>query len=301
MTLDVANQIRLSLESSGLRCGVVDISRLAVVRRNIDVAYRSGEMGQDYEDPGIEELLTTDTPDWAQSIWVVAVPCPLIELTFSRRDEEQRIFLAEMYRYSIPMRTAEQAIQSIHGQLERKCQWAWLPLRALASEAGMGEFGRNNMLYLKGMGSYPWLAGFFSDVSIPTTEARSPRIMDRCRQCGRCVDACPSGALSREKHIMRADRCLNYATDFPERCRDWLKPEWRKELLGCLSCQKECPANHGMATYKPGQYFSTEETEELMRADTVADLSPGTIRKLGEDLSPYIRVIKDRLVHAFGA
>ena len=67
-------------------------------------------------------------------------------------------------------------------------------------------------------------------------------VADRCGSCSRCIDACPTDALS--AYQLDATRCVSYLTiehrgDVPESLRTGVGP-W---LYGCDVCQDVCPFN----------------------------------------------------------
>lgn len=285
--------LRATLRRDGLDCAALPAARLADALAVVAAAYRSGDMGGEYRDGSVEELLAVRPPDWCVSLWVVAVPCSLLRYRFTNGAGEKAILLPSMYLYSEPMRRAETAMRTGHEAAGGVSEWAWLPVRILAAAAGMGEFGRNNMLYLPGRGSFPWLTGFFSSLEVPDVW-REPARMKRCEHCAACVAACPSGALTRDRRLMRSDRCLNYVTEYPERGGDWYNPRLSRELLGCLACQLACPANREHRDWiEDGPVFSRRETAELAAG---GDLSPDLLRRLGgEDLRPYLGGVARRI------
>lgn len=109
--------------------------------------------------------------------------------------------------------------------------WAW--------RAGIGWIGRNTCLIIPKKGSY-----FFLGEIITTWKIESEDIpqRSRCGTCRRCVDACPTGALT--PHRIDARHCLSYLTiehrgELPERERQLLG----KRIFGCDTCQQACPWN----------------------------------------------------------
>lgn len=289
------------LDKAGLRGGCLPVSRLDDAVATVAKAYRSGGMGQEYVDRSVEELLSPAPPAWAKSVWMVAVPCSLLQYRFKTRGGEVQIILPAMYLYSRPMRLAEEAMISGHREVGAETEWAWLPVRILAAMGGMGEFGRNNMLYFPGLGSFPWLTGFYSSLDVHDSRYEIKR-MPRCEHCGACVEACPSGALSRDSRLMRSDRCLNYATEYPERCGDWFDMAWQKELLGCLACQLRCPANREYKKWmEDGPTLSEAETRELVGSIQCGAVSDSLLAKLGgDDIKPYLGVMARRVAWSAG-
>ena len=68
-------------------------------------------------------------------------------------------------------------------------------------------------------------------------------IKDYCGTCTRCMDACPTAAIS-EPYVVDASRCISYVTielkdeipsEFKGRMEDW--------AFGCDICQEVCPWN----------------------------------------------------------
>lgn len=113
-----------------------------------------------------------------------------------------------------------------------------LPEREAAWLAGLGVQGRNGLLILPPYGSYVFLGTILTDAPL---EVASTAPADACIGCGRCVSACPSGAL-RER---RMERCLSELTQR----KGGLTPEEtalvkaHPYVWGCDICQNVCPYN----------------------------------------------------------
>ena len=117
--------------------------------------------------------------------------------------------------------------------------------RELAAEAGLGWIGRNGCLIHPDWGSYLLLAEIIVDVPLPP-DAPMP---SGCRDCGRCAEACPTGAIT-DDGLVDARRCISYLTvenrgDIPEEFRSAMDGR----VSGCDACQEACPYNAGV---RPG-------------------------------------------------
>ncbi len=110
--------------------------------------------------------------------------------------------------------------------------------RELAYNAGLGWIGENCTLVNQRFGSYTALCTILVDQEI---EPAAP-VKNKCRNCGRCREACPTNALI-EPFTLNPYRCLSYLTQaggiFPREMRSLLG----RRIYGCDSCQDSCPAN----------------------------------------------------------
>jgi len=111
--------------------------------------------------------------------------------------------------------------------------------RLYGAAAGLGWIGRNCMLVSEAAGSFFLIAGLALNLEL---EADRP-VADRCGSCRRCLDACPSGALARER-VLDAGLCTAYLTcehrgSIPEERRAGVGT-W---VAGCDLCQEACPWN----------------------------------------------------------
>jgi epoxyqueuosine reductase len=117
--------------------------------------------------------------------------------------------------------------------------------------------------------------------------------MEECRDCEACRRGCPTGAISSDRFLVRAERCISFynerEVDFPE----WLKPTWHNALVGCLYCQKVCPSNKPFLQWiKNKAEFSEKETALLLEGVPRDRLAATTIRKIEQlDCLEYVNVL----------
>lgn len=120
------------------------------------------------------------------------------------------------------------------------CDSAPLLERALAARAGLGWIGKNNMLINSDFGSFT----FIGVLLVPFSISPDSPISNRCGNCHKCLDACPTKAL--EDHSLNANLCLSFLTI---ESKEPLQVGFavHNQLFGCDICQLACPWNKRLA------------------------------------------------------
>ncbi|MCX6561036.1 MAG: twin-arginine translocation signal domain-containing protein [Candidatus Aminicenantes bacterium] len=141
-----------------------------------------------------------------------------------------------------------------------------VPLKYLAGRSGLGRFGRNNLIFVDGMGSYNLLHAFVTDAKPAADPDVELEILDECRHCHMCDRICPTSCLSRTNFIVDAGRCL---TLFNENSGDFpniFLPSMHHVLMGCLKCQSACPENSRIPELTATlEGVSEEETKAILK------------------------------------
>jgi len=115
--------------------------------------------------------------------------------------------------------------------------------REHAMRAGIGRIGKNTLLLADGLGSWLSLGGIVTTYPLLAHRASpAPASSDPCGSCTRCIDACPTGAIT--PWSVDASRCLSYLTiEHEGDVASELEMKAGEWLFGCDDCQEVCPHN----------------------------------------------------------
>lgn len=135
-------------------------------------------------------------------------------------------------------------LKSQLGAFESKCYVDTGPIveRAYARYAGVGWIGKNTCLLNQKLGSWLFLGVILTSLEVPP-EQYPQLAADRCGSCTRCIDVCPTGALTAPRQ-MDASLCISYLTiekrgPIPLELREGIG----RQVFGCDICQDVCPWN----------------------------------------------------------
>lgn len=109
----------------------------------------------------------------------------------------------------------------------------------IASRAGIGWVGKNSCFINEHSGSWYLLGEIVTTIDLPPDRPA----VDRCGTCTRCIEACPTGAITGPYHL-DARKCISYLTiEHRGDIDPQLKPLIGDWLYGCDICQDVCPWN----------------------------------------------------------
>lgn len=118
-----------------------------------------------------------------------------------------------------------------------------------AAKSGLGWVGKNSNLITKEHGSFFFIAELIVDLEL---EYDGP-IKDYCGTCTRCIDACPTDAIT-ESYVVDGSKCISYLTiELKDEIPESFKGKLDNWVFGCDVCQDVCPWNR----------FSTPNNESL--------------------------------------
>jgi len=126
--------------------------------------------------------------------------------------------------------------------------------RQLAARSGLGWIGKNTMLINKEKGSFFFLAELITDLELIPD---SP-IGDYCGTCSRCIEACPTEALT--PFQMDATKCISYLTiELKDQIPQSFKGKMKDWIFGCDICQDVCPWNRFSKAHREPEFVPNHE------------------------------------------
>ncbi len=154
------------------------------------------------------------------------------------------------------------------GNIEGRCFVDSAPVleRDWAKRSGLGWVGKHTLLIHPRAGSYFFLAELIVDLE---TVPDRP-IKDHCGTCRRCIEACPTEAISPEGYLLDGSKCISYLTielkdqiptEFGGKMENW--------MFGCDICQQVCPWNRFAQEHNEPEFEPSNELLAKPKSDWI--------------------------------
>jgi len=162
-----------------------------------------------------------------------------------------------------------------------------------AQQAGIGWIAKNGNLITREYGSWVFLGEVLTNLSLTADVAHT----EHCGTCTRCLDACPTGAIT-QPFVIDSNRCIAYHTieNRAEQLPNSIKPHLAGWVAGCDICQDVCPWNQRFAKETDVKEFqpypqnvaptltelaeiSDEEWDQRFRASALRRIKPKMWRR----------------------
>jgi len=261
---------------------VVSVSHLAELRDDIMGKFETGLLNRSifdtymkYFDYGIPGQLPG-----AGSVIIVATPQPHSRLTFHLDGHCRSFIVPTNYAHGTDDLVRDALLDLFEGRGFR-IHKANLPLKLLAVQSRLASYGKNNITYVSGMGSYFRLAAFYTDFPFEEDSWGETTMAKRCGNCVACIKKCPTGAIDPDRFLIRAERCLTFHNESENDLAGNIDPSVHHCLIGCLYCQKYCPLNREFSEYiEKSSVFSRDETAQILNGNSNDALDPEIRAKL---------------------
>jgi epoxyqueuosine reductase len=150
--------------------------------------------------------------------------------------------------YPVVRQIAEHVAAYIEEAGYRAVQGQHIPLKRAANEIGLGTYGWNGLLLTRDFGSYVALRAVVTDAELEPDAFQPP--VAPCEDCGRCLKACPTGALYAPYKVNPA-LCINPLTRKEDSIPRHLRRKMANWVCGCDICQEVCPVNRDLKPRVP--------------------------------------------------
>ena len=124
--------------------------------------------------------------------------------------------------------------------------------RYLAYKAGLGFYGKNNLLINKEYGTYFYIGILLTNAIFDYNDP----LNENCLGCSKCIESCPTKALN-DKKILNGNKCLSYLTQ-KRNLNNKEESYISNCVYGCDICQIVCPYN---VKLKPTNNFISDGSE----------------------------------------
>ncbi len=213
------------------------------------------------------------------SIIIVGIPQKITILEFQHNGKKYDVVIPPSYVYRESRKACIDILSKVfHGKI-KTVDVADIPLKLLAVCSGLGKYGRNNICYIEGMGSFLRLEGYYLDCPVGIDNWQEKQMMEKCKDCKICMKSCPHSCIDNNRFLINAEHCLTFFNEDDEDFPKWVTAH--NALVGCMKCQINCPMNKDFVETKNRDIvFSEDETEIILRGFKEEDYQKNVYAKI---------------------
>jgi epoxyqueuosine reductase len=268
-----SNRIHEWAKGRGLACRIMDPAAIGLVRRRLEGLAAGGALDPGFVRGSLSEFRYLEGRRVREPRGLVMLAVPRTAHAVSLEFEEGRrdyYFPPTYVEYSLTFDVVLGWFRENLGLGPREADIVHAPLKSLAAMAGLIRYGRNNIGYVAGFGSFVQLVGIVTPFALdPDGEPRpvEDQVLERCRDCRACLNVCRTGAIGLDRFLLRGERCYVLHSESRDPIPESMTPPSTDCLIGCLKCQEVCPENKGLLKkVATGLSFDRRETDVLLAA-----------------------------------
>jgi epoxyqueuosine reductase len=286
--------------ADGYPLRMVSIDHLPEIEQELRVRKESGLFDEGFYEERLSFFsfkIPNDLPK-ARSILVISMPSAQTPVKFQQGGMTLQLILPPTYRgYKENAKKMKEYLSQLLEPKGYRVVPARLPHKLLCVRSDLAEYGRNNITYIPGLGSFHQPTVLYSELPAREDAWCEPRMMERCQTCKACLVKCPTQAIAEDRFLLHAERCLVFHNErsgghpFP----GWINPRIHSSFMGCMICQQACPEDKPfLSWFEGGEEFNEEETGLLLKGARQEQLGVETVQKLGrlsllDDLDKFPR------------
>jgi epoxyqueuosine reductase len=275
-SLQIIDELFGQLDRYGCMSAMVPIERLTDLKKDIYGRHRTGQFAPELFEERYRafDFEVGREMARARSIIIVAAAQPYVRLGVTLNKRRLSVVIPPTYSMRIDAEV-EKVVRNVLEPAGHSVFRRSLPLKLLAVRSGLARYGRNNLAYVQGAGSYCRLVGLCTSLPVEDSTWSEPQPLDECEKCVACINKCPTSAIGADRFLVRAERCLTFHNERRVEFPTDLRPEWHHCIIGCLYCQSYCPVNRKVRPW-------IEDFATLDERDTAVLLNAGPAEAFGE-------------------
>ncbi len=207
----------------------------------------------------------------ARSILLIAVNTPPASISVIHDGKRTEIILPPQYyasgvtREQLDATVRQKIIKNESARIEKAFG---MLIKQIAVRSGLGVYGRNNLVYVDGFGTYHTLHAYLTDYEFEKDNFRDVKMMDACVDCAICRTTCPTQCIPDDGFVINAGRCLSVHSERAEPFPEWITSDMHNALVGCMRCQIPCPVTSSLPDRtKQMEALNEEETSAILSGD----------------------------------
>jgi epoxyqueuosine reductase len=290
----IVHKVQEGMKQFGYKARTVSITHLPELQEAVGRLVRQGLLNKRLYETWHFYLQTNKNLPEAKTIIVVAMPQPITRARFEWQGKTFHGDISPTYLYKTDEARAGDILASTLEPAGYTIAKAHLALKTLAVRSGLAKYGRNNISYVPGMGSFCRLVAFYTDCPYEEDNWQESKVMKACEDCSLCRENCPTGSIPVDRFLVRAENCLGFLNEMEPDFPYWvqLQPDWHNAFIGCMRCQFACPVDKPyLNKIVAGPFFSEEETGLILNKTPLKKLSAETQEKLdnpSDDFYPLL-------------
>ncbi len=286
--------LKENLSKIGAKFSIISGEHIIEIKNDIEQLYHKKKISKEIFDYVSKyfnfDILKSDLSKIY--IIIISIPQKITLVNFNIKGKKLDFLIPPTYIYRKNQDIIHRILLNIFED-PGKINIAYLPKKLLAVRSGLARYGKNNICYVEGFGSFHRLESFYVEYSLGIDNWTEKLMMNECDDCSLCVRVCPNKCISNQDFVIKAEHCLTFFNennnDFPE----WIDIKSHNSLVGCMNCQIVCPVNRDFIKKKErGISFTNIESEFIIKGLKEYEFPFEVLEKLRKiDMDEYLSVL----------